>query len=512
LEFSFGCGAVQEWEPELFSNPISAPPEQAAPYLKAHLYSEDLVVLSGWRVPAEGDSLLEGYGIRYSGDRAPGVPGLQSLPLDSIALLEAARKETVRDLAFAGLMTWTAISSVATVVCVTAPKGCFGSCPTFYLEDDPSASPVAEGFSASVARVLEANDVDALPEPGGDGGEYSILMRNEAPETHAIRSLQLLAARKAPGRFVFAVSGGGFRDGSRPLEPTDCTALGSSSGIDCSEVLRLPDGVEFFSPADAADLATREWVEVTLPGVREGTGAGILIRGRASLLSTFLFYQALAFAGASAGDWVAALERGDAALARRVMGIYDALGPVDVFLEGDGGWVGIGSFGEAGPIAADEEVVPLPHLPKGPFRIRLGMAKGAWRLDQVALVELGGEVQPEILSPTAVERISGDIPSDLALQRLLDPAEHLITQQGDEYRIHFHLPGAPDGLSLFLDSRGYYYEWMRREWIAETDPAMTALLLSNPREALRRLAPIFKAQEGMMEKTFWSSRFRRAHR
>jgi hypothetical protein len=288
--------------------------------------------------------------------------------------------------------------------------------------------------------------------------------------------------------------------------------VGSSPEIDCSDVIRFPDGREFFSPADSADLATREWVEVRFPGVRDRTGAGILIRGRASLLSTFLFYQVLAYAGESAGDWVAMLERGDTVLARRVMGVYDALGPVDVFMEEDGDWVGIGSFGEAGPIAADEEVVALPHLPEGPFRVRLRMAKGAWRLDEVALVELGGAVKPEILLPTAVERISGDIPSDLALQRLLDPAQHLITQQGDEYRVLFHLPAAPDGLSLFLDSRGYYYEWMRREWIAEGNPAMTALLLSDPREALRRLAPIFKAQEGMMEKTFWSSRFRRGHR
>lgn len=507
-----GCSPVRQWEPELLSDPSSAPSERAAPYLKAHLHSGELVVLSGWSVPGEGDARLEGYGVRYSVDRIQGTPGPQSLPLDSVALLEANRRETVEAFAFAGLALWTGISTLITAACVSDPKACFGSCPTFYLDEGPSGPPVAEGFSASVARVLEANDVDALPEPRGVGLEYAILMRNEAPETHAIRSVHLLATRRSPGRLVYALSGGGFRDGSHALEPTGCTVVGSSPEINCSEAIRHPDGEELFSPADSTDLAAREWVEVVLPAVRQGTDAGILIRGRASLLSTFLFYQALAYAGENAGSWVAAVERGDRNLARRVTGIYDAVGPVDVLLEQNGDWIEIGSFGEAGPIAADEQVVALPHLPEEPVRIRLRMAKGAWRIDRVGLVELGGEVEPEVLPPIRVERISGAVPSEVALDRLLDPTRHLVTQRGDAYRIHFRLPAPGAELSLFLDSRGFYYEWMRKQWIAETSPAMLALLLTEPETALRRLAPRFKAREAKMEETFWSSRFRRSHR
>jgi hypothetical protein len=285
--------------------------------------------------------------------------------------------------------------------------------------------------------------------------------------------------------------------------------VGSSEEVDCTSAVRSPDGVEFFTTADSLDLATREWVELELPAGPSDRDMGLLIRGRASLLSTFLFYQTIAYVGEEAGQWLASLERGDSELAEKSMGLPEALGSVEVFLEKDGEWVEAGIFGEAGPIAADEEVVPLPFPSHGPVKIRLRMTKGAWRIDRIGLVELGEEVEPISLQPTAVEVVSGGTPGEVALNRLLDPDRHLVTQRGEAYRIRFRLPPNEPELAFFLDSRGYYYEWMRGEWAGETDPAMAALIFSDPETALRKLAPAFKAREAGMEETFWSSRFRR---
>jgi hypothetical protein len=271
------------------------------------------------------------------------------------------------------------------------------------------------------------------------------------------------------------------------------------------------DDSEFFRPAHSEDLATRHWLELELPPVPKGQEAGVLIRGRASLLSTFLFYQTIAYVGDQAGSWLASLERGDTHLAKQVRGIPDALGVIEVFVERNGRWSAAGQFGEAGPIAADEQVIPLPRGLEGPVRVRLKMTQGAWRLDQVGLVFLGDRVEPTVLSPTRLEPVSGEVSREAALQRLLDPDRYLVTQQGDEYRLDFQLPEGDLEWSLFLDSRGYYYEWMRDEWEGETNPAMAALILTDPAAALRMLAPAFKAQEGTMEETFWSSRFRRKH-
>ena len=84
-----------------------------------------------------------------------------------------------------------------------------------------------------------------------------------------------------------------------------------------------------------------------------------------------------------------------------------------------------------------------------------------------------------------------------------------MTRPGDAYRLVFRLPRSERPFELFLESEGFYYEWMRAEWLAEEDLPMAALALADPAEALRRLAPAYKTQEGRLEEAFWASRFRK---
>ena len=77
------------------------------------------------------------------------------------------------------------------------------------------------------------------------------------------------------------------------------------------------------------------------------------------------------------------------------------------------------------------------------------------------------------------------------------------------HRVAFALPGPARDLELFLESEGYYYEWMRGEWLSEEDPGMALLALTDPHEALRRLAGPFQEREPGLERAFWSSRFRK---
>ena len=50
---------------------------------------------------------------------------------------------------------------------------------------------------------------------------------------------------------------------------------------------------------------------------------------------------------------------------------------------------------------------------------------------------------------------------------------------------------------------------MREAWLAEENAEMAALVLSDPAQALRRMAGPFKEREAGMEQAFWASRFRR---
>jgi len=48
---------------------------------------------------------------------------------------------------------------------------------------------------------------------------------------------------------------------------------------------------------------------------------------------------------------------------------------------------------------------------------------------------------------------------------------------------------------------------MREEWMAEENPARARMMFLQPGEALRVLAPEFKAREAEMERAFWKSRY-----
>jgi hypothetical protein len=464
--------------------------------------SGELYVLTAWSVSPDGGR-VDGTGSRYSLARVAGPTGVVTIATADVALFETERSEHVGAGSTGVLAAMTTVFGIVTAVCVSDPKGCFGSCPTFYLDGaDPKGRPAAEGFSASIARALEARDVDAIGAGPPAGGRFGITMRNEAYETHAVRRVRLLVAERPPGGRILASPDGHYYPALDLAPPRSC----SGAEGDCLPAVRAKDGVERFSSADTEDLAARETVELDFAPARGRVG--LVIAARQTLLATHLLYQTMAYFGSQAGEYLASLERGGPAAAARAMGMARALGGIDAEVsENEGPWRAIGSFDEPGPIAGDVQVLPFV-ADAGPMRVRLRQSKGHWRLDQVGLVRLGEPVVPRRLEPVEVER-SGAGPDASLLDRLRRGEQHLITTRGDAYRIVFELPASRQGLELFLESEGYYYEWMREEWLAEENAEMASLVLSDPRLALRRLAGSFKLREADFESAFWASRFRK---
>jgi hypothetical protein len=501
-----GC-SIPIREPQLHdpARPPSATRAGEAEPLKVHLASGDLLVLQDWRVTADGQR-LQGRADRYDARRARTATGERvDLTLADVALLETTSSHGELSVALGVFGTMAFVVSTVTAYCTASPKSCFGSCPTFYVEDASGAEPdrpQAEGFSESIARVLEARDVDALLVSRDAGAEVTVTMRNEALETHAVRRVALLAARAPFGRRVLA----GTDDRLYPatlLAPLACRAAEG----DCLDAVRATGGGDRASAADELDLATRETIDLAFPAAAPGP-SGIAVGARQTLLSTFLFYQTMAFTGRRAGDFLASVERDGPEAGRRALGMARVLGGIDISVaEGDGPWRAVGSFDEAGPIAGDLRVIPFRATGAGPVRVRLSLARGHWRLDRVALARLAEPVVPVRLAPVSVER--GGRADEAARERLAAADRHLVTQPGDAYRLRFRLPPGEGRYELFLESEGYYYEWMREEWMAEEDAPMALLAVADPAAALRRLAPAYKAQEGRLERQFWASRFRK---
>ena len=469
--------------------------------LKVHLYSGELVVLTEWR---ETDSVLNGAGDLYSIQRIRQRSGRFTIPFDSIALLETATREpTAAAVGVSMLAVWSTLMGAITVQCISDPKSCFGSCPTFYVHDGTREVLQAEGFSGSIARALEARDVDALYRARPTGSQFIVRMTNEALETHAVRTVRVHAVPRPPGGRVFAAGDGRYYAGYDLLPASRCTG---QTG-DCLDAVAALDNLERRSFADSTNLARREMLELEFP--RAAGQLGLVIAARHSFVSTFLFYQTMAHLGSQAGEFMAALERGGPEEAGNVMGMARALGGIEAeVLDERGEWQPIGSYDEAGPIATDLVVIPFHRRDHTrSVRVRLWLAQGAWRVNHVGLVQLGDPIAPIVLEPQLVERQS--VEDEQALRLLRNPNRYLITYPGDEYRLAFTLPRQGENLELFLESQGYYYEWMRAEWIAEENLAMASLAMLRPEEALRRLAPLFKRVEPEMERLFWESRYGR---
>jgi hypothetical protein len=487
------------------------PPEQAskvndrAPYLIAHMRDGHAYVLDTWTIH-EAERTVTGHGRRLDASRAVIGQDAYTVPIDSVALFETNVVSLPADaVVMRGLTIVVGILAVVglafLIACIADPK-CFGSCPTFYVWDGGNMKLQAEGFSASVSPSLEATDVDALARARPAGRTLEVVMKNEAPETHVVRYAHVLAAPRPPGGLVYAATDGSFRQATRVIPPLRCTALEG----DVTEALRGFDARERTSSADSTDLAARETIEVVFPAVPDGE-VGIVLASRQSLLTSFLFYQGLAYLGRSAGTWLASIERGVPGALDRASGIGRVLGGIEIETRSDdGAWRPIAEVHETGPLATDVRVIPLPAgaLSAEAPVVRLRMARGAWRVNQVALAALGPRIEPIRLRPERV--LKDDRPDEEARRLLADTTRALVTLPGDTYTIRYRLPEHPERYELFLETRGYYLEWIREPWLATEDPARAAMMGLRPREALRALASEYKRIEAEFERNFWGHR------
>ncbi len=453
----------------------------------------DLFVLLDWRA-GEG-SVVSGSGTHYDSARNPIKVGTFDVPIDSVAIFETNQLE--RSGAASTLTALGVITAVVAVACLTNPKACFGSCPTFYVAGYDR--PAAEGFSASIAPSLEATDVDAIEVGVVMAGRFEVVMKNEAYETHVVRHVDLLAFRHDPGTRTLAALDGTFRTASSLQAPVSARAPEG----DCAEKLRAADGIERYSLADSTDLGAKETIELVYAGAPGGS-LGLWIGSRQTLLSTYLLYQAFAYMGNDAAHWIAEIERNR--LGEHGGELVDRLGGITVSIESAAcEWTEIGEILEFGPIAIDHHLVIFDAPASWSGRARLTMSKGAWRVDDVLLATLGESVQPIRLAPREV--LKNGSTDAAAQQSLIDPAQSLASLPGDAFTLVYELPPDHGSYDVLLESRGYYLEWIREEWVREENPAMLAQLFLDPQAALVRLAPEFKKVEAGMEQVFWSSRY-----
>ena len=100
--------------------------------------------------------------------------------------------------------------------------------------------------------------MDALYNVKPNGENFEIQLRNEAYETHVIRSANLLAVPRPKGGRSFSAPDYKYFQATNLIEVSEATAPEG----DISEMLCTFDGVERFSAADSNNLAAKEIIEI----------------------------------------------------------------------------------------------------------------------------------------------------------------------------------------------------------------------------------------------------------
>ena len=469
-----------------------------ADYLKVHFRDGRLTILSEWR-SFEKERIIIGSGFRYDVNRSSIGMGMDTIPFDKIALLETNVVHPGEGIV--GMAVLTGGTVALAIYCAANPKACFGSCPTFYAWDGKNFILMAEGFSSSVLPSLEDRDIDALYAAKPPSRNFELRMTNEALETHLIRYADLLIAKRPQGGRILHMTDNTLREAFSFYPPTDCIA---PEGDIMLKLLSF-DTIERSSAADSNDLAEKETIELRFdkhPGIHKGLTLGF----RQSLLTTFLFYQGLAYLGDSAVKFMAMLESHPEISKMLGDPFGGNLGGIDISVQHRSGqWVNIGNFYETGPIAHNVQTIAIPDSLSDCTKIRMEMTKGMWRLNYASLVNLGNEVTPTRLHPYEVSSDTGKCPEALAI--LQSGTSHLVSMPGDKWILKYELPEDYPNYEILLDTKGYYLEWMRKEWLAETNAEKAAFMFAFPALFLKQEAPIFKQLEPSMENTFWSSKY-----
>ncbi|MFV1884897.1 MAG: hypothetical protein ACMZ7B_10450 [Balneola sp.] len=492
-----GCSALKKVEKKFTPPEKLQEVELSNTYMKAHMGSGDVYVFNRWSY-SETDSMIRGNAKYYNAYRDEVFEDSVNVFIADIELIET--NVTEMSGGAAALSVVTGISLAMTTFCLLNTKACFGSCPTFYTDINDTLSVLeAEGFSASVLPSLEATDIDALKQVSIKDSRLELRLTNEALETHNIKYSNLLYFPHGDDKQVLATGYSEFRYASN--EKIEITITSETGNV--TDLINELDDSYYYSLADSNDLAVKEFLKIEVPASTDPDKQyGIVISARQSLLSTFLFYQALSYLGENATYVLSEVERSEGGFSERVESMNRILGDIELYTNGEKNL--IGSFKETGPLATDVQVIPIPQG-ADLNNLQLKLNRGHWRIDQIQLVELFDEVKPIRIQPE-VYSTSKEY-DELATQTLNNPSKYFTTLPGDEYYLSFTLPDSSSEGSFYLENRGYYLEWMRDEWVKEQDMTKAFEMFLRPRKMLRELAPVYKEMEPEMEKIFWNSQF-----
>jgi hypothetical protein len=468
---------------------------------KIHLIDGSVVVFpKGFE--ARNDT-IRGEGKRYALTRQD-EPKLQNTVLfDSIACIEYYQKEFQFGAFLVSLPP-------AFLISVAIYKAIFGSCPTIYSCDDSCKTLEAEAFSYSISSRFEQPDLDRLEHCKPTNGELSLIIANEALETHYINQLALICVEHPQGFQVF------------PRGKRDIILFGEESPIleakdkldrDALPLIQAKDTHFYQSDSILVDELTqnmtRDWLDIRVKVPQDAKKMCVALRLRNTLLNTVLLYDVmLKSQGLGAIEWLGE-ETSNPLYALKMTKWYREHFGLNIQLFDGEKYRDMARIADTGPIAWHEEAVELP-LPKGDIaKLRLEFLPDNWVIDWVGVsFDISDNYRINAIDCAEAGDYNGDKRDDiLTLIKEKDDA-YLITYPTHSYRLKFKVGEEPAELkrTFFVKSEGFYIEWLRKEWLESALAEETESKFELNDETIMETAELWKAKKPGFEELFYNSK------
>jgi hypothetical protein len=244
------------------------------------------------------------------------------------------------------------------------------------------------------------------------------------------------------------------------------------AGRDVRRVLREADAAAFRTdPRTLAGIRAddlEDHIDLTFARPAGSDSAVLVLRLRNSLLNTVLLYdQMLAARGARALDWIGVdLERIGPAV--QLGAWYAGRMGLRVAVQDRAEWRTVARLRDAGPIAWRDVAAVIPVPPGDSLRVRLSFVADNWRIDRVALA--AAMRRPDARSIAAAQLLDALGADDTTALQSVHHADqrYLQTSPGQRFTALFETGAVARGeaRTFFLESQGYYIEWIRPGWIA----------------------------------------------
>lgn len=480
---------------------VRAPARQVKTPLKVHLLDGSVIVFANGATIDSGQ--VRGTGERYDATRSTLQRQSVAVPLDSVLGLETYERQINpgRTLLYSGAAT--AVGAAATAALAVA---IFGSCPTIYADSAGTQALQAEAFSNAIVPLLAHRDVDRLTAVADARGVVRLEVRDEALETHHLDQLELVELRHRADETALPASGNAIVAVADVVAPASAR---DGAGRDVRATVAATDGAAFATDerllARAIDGGPeQDHIDLAIPRAGLGDSVAIVLRARASLLSTAVLYEhMLGRPGASALDWMGGDLARITTLAHLANWYADNFALRVAVRDGES-WKPAARMVDFGPAAWRDVAVVVPAVGDDSVRVRLSFLADELRFDRIAFARRVRGLEQSTVRIARVTDAAGR-PRDAAADALRRAdSRELETHPGDRYFAEFDVGAAAAGTRTFMvASHGYYTEWIRGRWVmAATD----TLPFSPSRAPVRELLRSWRVAKDTLEQRFFVRR------